>query len=148
MKKLFCNFLSVGLLVVLAGCSLPQQASVLPQERFADTHAAYLKLLRWREFPALAGFYTEPRRDGYLARVRGLEEFQVVDAELVRADFREATREMETDVEIKYYLLSSPTVRTMQLKQRWSYFPGDALSVGQWFITSQFEGFPGGSPPP
>jgi len=141
-NRWFVWLLFAILSVSLAACGTPRKSAFSPRAKFGATHESYLNLLRWREFRSAAVYYTEPRREKYLSKVQDVEEFQVTEAELVKTDYLEETREMDTEVVVKYYLLSSPRVRSLELKQRWAYFPGSGFESGQWFITTPFTGFP------
>ncbi len=103
---------------------------------FAD----YNDLIRWHRFEDVSLYPDDNIREKYRERLGMAKDVKVVDYRVVDIIFDEKKKEAAVKVELDYYTLSSPRVRTVVDNQRWAYKGEEGK--GAWRLMSLLPEFP------
>lgn len=120
-------------LLLLTGC-----AAVHPSGE--SLHAAshdFLLRLRWQDYPGAARHLAEEERGAFLGRFLHLGDLRITDVRLDGVDLSPEGDRAVSHVTVEYYLLPSPVVKTLPLRQEWVRHP----SAG-WQIVTPVPPFP------
>lgn len=130
MRTLCAGFLAA--LVLAAGCATTFEFR--RQELLAERVKQYGKLIRWSEFEGAQLYLTE---DAPGRRTPPPKEVRVVDYEVKQLILTEAGRQAGQVVEITYFSVNNPKVRTVTDLQKWEF----DVERNEWFLKSGFPEF-------
>lgn len=141
---MFKQFILLGavLLLMLGGCSLTDKV-VTPENQFVRVQDDFMQRLRWKDYQGAARHFSEENREAFLQQFRRADDLNVTDVRLVSLEYQAQEQQMQTEIEIEYFLLPSATVKTFRVEQQWHYFHDSQSATGEWRITSLFPEFPG-----
>ena len=120
----------------LFSCATEQSA----REDFDKLSMDYNDLLRWHRFEDAALFPSDTISEKYRERMEMAKDVKVVDYRIVNVSFDEKKKEALIKIELDYYTLSSPKLRTVTDNQRWVY-EGE-VGKGAWRLMSLLPEFP------
>lgn len=129
--------LTILLALLLSGCATFNP----PAKQHKSALDDFMYALRWQLYPEAAAYFTSEHREAFLDRMENLKDLNVTDVRLKRVELTDEGRRAETLMEMDYYILPSMTLKTLQLKQSWSYLEADAAGSG-FLITTPFPKFP------
>jgi hypothetical protein len=109
--------LSLIMAVLIAGCS-----SYSVREQFDKSVEAYNEALRWFEWSNASRYAEDLIREEFKARAAAAKDVRIVDYRIVSKNYDPEKREATVEVDIDYYRLFSPSVRTLHDTQKWVYF--------------------------
>lgn len=124
-------------LLVLAGCALINP----PEKQGRGNLDDFVYALRWMQFGAAANFMQPQFRDDFLRQFRDTRDLTIVDVRLSAAKVLAEGRRVEAEIEMDYYLLPSPEIKTFPIEQTWVFFE-TGQGTGDYLITTPFPTFP------
>ncbi|PLX77954.1 MAG: hypothetical protein C0614_09235 [Desulfuromonas sp.] len=137
MKRQLALFVTVSTLCSLIGC-----AWLYPPEKQGRGHLDnFVYALRWMQFSAAAAYLKPELRDGFLAQFDDTKDLTVVDVRLDEVTLSPDGKQIETKIEMDYYLLPSTTIKTFPILQTWNYFELGKTG-GDYLIVTPFPDFP------
>jgi hypothetical protein len=110
------------------------------REDFDKIFIDYNDLLRWHRFEDIILFPAGTISEKYRERLAMAKDVKVVDYRVMNVTFDEKKKEAAVKVELDYYTLSSPRLRTVVDNQRWA-FEGEE-GKGVWRLMSLLPEFP------
>lgn len=124
------NFLlSLVMVISFMGCG-----SYAVREQFDRNLEAYNEAVRWLEW-GNASLYTEDSiREEFKARAVAAKDVKIADYRIVSRIYDPEKREATVEVDIDYYKVFSPAVRTLHDTQKWAYF--DEKGTKGWRLIS------------
>ena len=129
-------FLSLFITAALISCATEKSA----REDFDKIFADYNDLLRWHRFEDASLFPADTISDKYRERLEMAKDVKVVDYRVMNVTFDKKNKEAAVKVELDYYTLSSPRLRTVVDNQKWVY--EGAEGKGVWRLVSLLPEFP------
>lgn len=129
-----------GLLVLLAltGCGMLAR----PQADFATAIDNFTQRLRWLDLIDAAQYIQPEYRDAFLDRFEAIDGLHLTEVRYQVRNRGKNALEVETQLEIDYYLLPSVSIQTRRLRLAWHYVGGDRWHPGLWQIVGPFPIFP------
>ena len=112
-RALWATFLSG---VLLAGCAA--SFDFRREEIFEDSAKRYGRLIRWSDFEN-AKAYLAPAPSGVDTPLP--KDVRVTDYEVKQMAYAEGKQQVIQLVEISYYLLKDPRIKTLQDQQMWEF---------------------------
>jgi hypothetical protein len=110
---------------LVAGCS-----SYSVREQFDKTLDSYNEALRWFDW-SKASYYTEDSiRKEFKARAAAAKDVRIADYRIVNKTYNPEKRQATVEVDIDYYRLYSPSLKTLHDTQKWVYF--EKNGTGAW----------------
>lgn len=126
------------LLLVLTGCGMLSS----PQADFGTALENFTQRLRWLDLADAARFLEPEHRNGFLAQFDAIDGLHITEVRYQVRDQPNGPLQMESQLEIDYYLLPSVTLKTRRLRLAWHYVGGDRWHPGSWLIVGPFPVFP------
>ena len=130
-------FLSLFITATLVSCAATEKSV---REDFDVVFSEYNDLLRWHRFEDASLFPADTVSEKYRERVEMARDVKVVDYRVINITFDEKKKEAAVKLEIDYYTLSSPRVRTVVDNQSWIYEGEEGK--GSWRLMSLLPEFP------
>ena len=130
-------FLSLFVTAALVSCAATEKSV---REDFDMIFKDYNELLRWHRFEDASLFPADAVSEKYRERVEMAKDVKVVDYRVINITFDEKKKEAAVKLEIDYYTLSSPRVRTVVDNQKWVYQGKEGEGV--WRLMSLLPEFP------
>jgi len=130
-------FLSLFITATLVSCAATEKSV---REDFDVVFSEYNDLLRWHRFEDASLFPADTVSEKYRERVEMARDVKVVDYRVINITFDEKKKEAAVKLEIDYYTLSSPRVRTVVDNQKWVYQGKEGEGV--WRLMSLLPEFP------
>jgi hypothetical protein len=130
-------FLSLFITATLVSCAATEKSV---REDFDVVFSEYNDLLRWHKFEDASLFPADTVSEKYRERVEMARDVKVVDYRVMNITFDEKKKEAAVKLEIDYYTLSSPRVRTVVDNQKWVYQGKEGEGV--WRLMSLLPEFP------
>ncbi len=134
----FSTFSKVFLIILLsclAGCNKYQVKKRV--NSLETTLTSYNVALRWAEHETLYAYYVSPNGTQPPADIDSLNEVSVTGVYVKEKLINEDQTEAEIKTEVKYYLNTEGSVKTLKLDQKWWY---NELN-NQWYIDGEFPKF-------
>ena len=123
-------------------CSLIGCAWIYPPEKQARGHLDnFVYALRWMQFGAAAAYLKPELREAFLEQFDDTTDLTVVDVRLDEVTLNADGRQIETKIEMDYYLLPSTTIKTLPIFQTWQYFE-EGRTGGDYLVVTPFPDFP------
>ena len=129
-------FLSLFITAALVSCATEKSF----REDFDKVFMGYNDLLRWHKLEALGLFPADSISEKYRERVEMAKDVKVVDYRIMNVTFDEKKKEAAVKIELDYYTLSWPRIRTVVDNQKWAY-KGEK-DKGEWRLMSLLPEFP------
>lgn len=104
------------MIVVITGCGTGNV-----REAFDQNLKTYNDLLSAHDMDKVEFFAAKSIKDEFRARAASAHDVMVFDYQITSVNYDEATHKATAEVEISYYLKSSPRVRTLHDVQEWAY---------------------------
>jgi hypothetical protein len=130
-SKVFLIIL-ISLLTACNSYQLKKRANSLE-----STLTSYNVALRWAEHETLYAYYVSPNGTQPPANLDRLKEVSVTGVHVKEKTINEEQTEANVKTEVKYYLKSEGSVKTLKLDQNWWYNEPNK----QWFIDGEFPKF-------
>jgi len=130
-------FLTLLLALLLSGCATFNPPAKQHKAALDD----FMYALRWQLYPEAAAHFTSEHREAFLNRMENLKDLNVTEVRLKRVELTDAGHRAETLMEMDYFILPSTTLKTLQIKQSWSFLEPEAAGNG-FLITTPFPKFP------
>lgn len=130
-------FISLLVTAALVSCATPEKSG---REDFDKTFMNYNEFVRWHRFEDASLFTAGAISEKYKERLEMAKSVKVVDYRVLNVNFDEKRKEAEVRIEMDYYTLSSPKLRTVVDKQRWAYEGEEGK--GEWRLMSLLPEFP------
>ena len=130
-------FLSLFITATLVSCAATEKSV---REDFDVVFSEYNDLLRWHRFEDASLFPADTVSEKYRERVEMAKDVKMVDYRVMSVTFDEKKKEAAVKIEIDYYTLSSPRVRTVVDNQKWVYQGKEGEGV--WRLMSLLPEFP------
>jgi len=130
-SKVFLIIL-ISLLTACNSYQLKKRANSLE-----STLTSYNVALRWAEHETLYAYYVSPNGTQPPANLDRLKEVSVTGVDVKEKTINEEQTEANVKTEVKYYLKSEGSVKTLKLDQNWWYNEPNK----QWFIDGEFPKF-------
>ena len=130
-------FLSLFITATLFSCATGEKDI---RENFDKISIDYNELLRWHRFEDVSLFPADTISEKYRERLEMAKDVKVVDYRVINVTFDEKKKEAAIKVELDYYTLASPRVRTVVDNQRWAYEGEEGKGV--WRLMSLLPEFP------
>lgn len=123
-------------------CGLSGCAWIYPPEKQGRGHLDnFIYALRWMQFNAAAAYLKPELREDFLAQFDDIRDLTVVDVRLDEVTLSADGKQIETRLEMDYYLLPSTTIKTFPILQTWNYFESGRAG-GEYLIVTPFPAFP------
>lgn len=129
-------FLSLFITAALVSCATEKNV----REDFDKNSINYNELLRWHRFEDASLFPADTISEKYRERLEMAKDVKVVDYRVMNVTFDEKKKEAAVKIEIDYYTLSSPRLRTVVDNQKWAYEGEEGK--GAWRLMSLLPEFP------
>jgi hypothetical protein len=110
------------------------------REDFDKISMNYNDLLIWHRFEDASLFPADSISEKYRKRLEMAKDVKVVDYRVMSVVFDEKKKEAAIKIELDYYTLSSPRLRTVVDNQRWAYEGEEGKGV--WRLMSLLPEFP------
>lgn len=133
MRTLFISFF---IAVSLVCCATQKNSREDLEENFKN----YNELVRWRQFEDASNYPADSISGEYEERLKAAKNVMIVDWRVINLKFGEKMKKAEVKVEIDYYNIFSPRVRTVIDKQKWAY--QENKGKGLWRLMSLLPEFP------
>ena len=128
MKAAICV---IGLVSVLCvACSSVSQ--VLRLQAFDETASRYAKAVRWSDFDSASYFLQHTDGDEKLALTKKLKRIKVTTYTVKKVKVGAKKDTVSQVVEINYYTLTNPIVKSTMDHQRWEYDDDE----DRWYLVS------------
>jgi hypothetical protein len=101
---------------------------------FGKISMDYNELLRWHRFDEASLYSADTVSEKYRERLEMAKNVKVADVRIVNVALNEEKKEALVKIEIDYYTLSSPILRTVVDNQRWAYEGEEGK--GEWRLMS------------
>jgi|OpeIllAssembly_1097287.scaffolds.fasta_scaffold87873_1 hypothetical protein len=129
-------FLSLFITAALVSCATEKSF----REDFDKVFMGYNDLLRWHKLEDLGLFPVDSISEKYRERLEMAKDVKVVDYRIMNVTFDDKKKEAAVKIELDYYTLSWPTIRTVVDNQKWAY-KGEK-DKGEWRLMSLLPEFP------
>lgn len=129
-------FLSLLIMSSLFSCATEKSERKDFDKIFTD----YNDMLRWHRFEDVRLFPDDTISEKYKKRLEMAKDVKVVDYRVINVTFDEKKKEAAIQVELDYYTLSSPILRTVVDDQKWVFTGEKDKRV--WRLMSLLPEFP------
>lgn len=129
-------FLSLFVTAILLSCVTEKSV----REDFDKISMDYNDLLRLHRLEDVTLFPADSISEKYRERLEMAKDVKVVDYRVMNVTFDEKKKEAAVKIELDYYTLSSPRIRTVVDNQRWAYKGEEGK--GEWRLMSLLPEFP------
>ena len=129
-------FLSLFIAAALVSCATEKSTS----EDFGKISMDYNELLRWNRFEDASLYPADTISEKYRERVEMAKNVKIADFRVVNVTLDDKNKKASVKIEIDYYTLSSPKLRTVTDNQRWAYEGEEGK--GAWRLMSLLPEFP------
>ncbi|RNC69192.1 MAG: hypothetical protein ED859_08225 [Desulfuromonadales bacterium] len=116
-------------LLFLAGCRNPY----IMEQRFEESFREHNRMLRWQELEqSCMTFAAVEVKDACLERAKAAKGVSVADFRVMETELDSKKGTARVRLEIDYFILPAPRLKTIQDVQKWRHVPDEGL--GRWYL--------------
>ena len=141
-RKALFALAALLLLGGLSGCAMDQMINP-PAKQGEKALEEFIRALRLEEYQAAASHLAPEYRQDFLDTFNPLKkDLTIIDVRIDEITLIEEGRQADVALEMEYFLLPSPSVKTFLFNQTWVYYDAKEKEPAYYQIETPFPPFP------